>query len=126
MGFLNLSAWRSAGGRVRAERTSGVVQVPPTRYYYEQLPAFQAMVDAFFETEGRRPPTLEDLYVWVLSSERAASNDARAADLADWMCYFEIEANSLLGIVNVVADRAPVARRLLAARDTLIAGRVGG
>ncbi len=115
MGFLNLKSWKSAGGRVRAERTSGFVQAPPTRYYYEQLPTFQAMVDSYFEVRGYRPRRLEDLYLWVLETERAPVNDARAADLADWMSYFEVEANSLLAYVNVVSDRAPVAKALFAA-----------
>ena len=63
-----------------------------------------------------------DLYLWVLANEGNAADQARAADLADWLSYFEIEPNSLLGIVNVVADRTPVARRLLAARDDAQAG----
>ena len=122
MGFLNLASWRSAGGRVRAERSSGVVQIPPARYYYEQLPIFQSMVDSYCEVNGRRPASLDDLYLWVLATESNAADQARATDLADWLSYFEIEPNSLLGIVNVVADRTPVARRLLAARDDAQAG----
>jgi hypothetical protein len=117
MGFLNLKAWRSAGGRVRAERTSGLVQVPPTRYYYDQLPTFQAMVDSFGEVKGHRPPSLDVLFLWVLESEGAHDDDVRAADLADWMSYFEVESNSLLAIVNLDADRLPISRRLLTARS---------
>ena len=124
MGFLNLKAWKSAGGRVRAERTSGVVQVPPTRYYYDQLPTFQGMVDAYCEEKGHRPRSLDDLYLWVLESEDALADDARAADRADWMSYFEVESHSLLGIVNVAADRVSVARRLLATRSTAGIGTV--
>ncbi len=121
MGFLNLSSWRSAGGRVRAERSSGVVQVPPSRYYYEQLPAFQGMVDGYAELLGRRPSSVDHLYLWVLDTEGHTHDARRGLDLADWMSYFEIEPHSLLAIVNVVADRAAVARRLHAAREDAVA-----
>lgn len=84
------------------------------------------MVDSFCESTGHRPTTLEDLYVWVLEGEGATADDARVADLADWMSYFEVEPNSLLAVVNVVADRAPIARRLVAARDIAVVRGVRG
>jgi hypothetical protein len=115
MGFLNLKAWQSVGGHVRAERRSGLVQTPPTRYYYEQLPIFQTMLDTYFDVIGHRPRSIEDLYFWVLENEAKPVDNARAAELADWISCFEVDANSLLAFVNVDGDRAPVARRLYAA-----------
>ena len=117
MGFLNLKAWKSAGGRVRAERGSAEVQYQPSRYYYDQLFEFQAVIDRYFEVTGKRPPSVDDLYLWTLAQDGASADDVRAADLADWMSYFEIEPNSLLGIINVAADHEPVALRLLGVRQ---------
>lgn len=121
MGFLNLKAWKSAGGRVRAERGSTEVQYQPSRYYYDQLFEFQALIDRYFEVTGKRPPSVDDLYLWTLAQDGASADDVRAADLADWMSYFEIEPNSLLGIINVAADHEPVAIRLIGKR--LVASR---
>ena len=117
MGFLNLKSWKSAGGRVRAERGSTEVQYQPSRYYYSQLFEFQAVVDRNFEVTGNRPPSVDDLYLWTLAQDGASADDVRAADLADWMSYFDIEPNSLLGIINVAADHEPVARRLIGKRQ---------
>ena len=103
--------------RSRAERGSTEVQYQPSRYYYSQLSEFQAVVDRYFEVTGKRPPSVDDLYLWTLAQEGASADDVRAADLADWMSYFDIEPNSLLGIVNVAADHEPVARRLIGRRQ---------
>jgi hypothetical protein len=119
MGFLNLSAWRSVGGRVPAERRATVVNAQPPRYYYENLPAFQAMIDAFFEEQGRRPKDLAELYLWQLQRTGALDDDARAADLADLFSYYDIEPNSLLGMVAIYQDRAGRARQLLETRYLL-------
>lgn len=116
MGFLNLKSWKSAGGHVRAERGSAEVQYQPSRYYYSQLFEFQAVIDRYFEVTGKRPPSVDDLYLWTLTQDGAADDDVRAADLADWMSYFDIEPHSLLGIINVAADHEPVARRLIGKR----------
>ncbi len=116
MGFLNLKSWQSAGGRVRAERGSTEVQYQPSRYYYSQLFEFQAVIDRYFEVTGKRPPSMDALYLWTLEQDGASADDVRAADLADWMSYFDIEPNSLLGIVNVVADHQPTALRLIGSR----------
>ena len=89
----------------------------PSRYYYSQLSEFQAVVDRYFEVTGKRPPSVDDLYLWTLAQEGASADDVRAADLADWMSYFDIEPNSLLGIVNVAADHEPVALRLIGKRQ---------
>lgn len=117
MGFLNLKSWKSAGGQVRAERGSTEVQYQPSRYYYSQLFEFQALIDRYFEVTGKRPPSVDDLYLWTLAQDGAPADDVRAADLADWMSYFDIEPNSLLGIINVAADHEPVALRLIGKRQ---------
>jgi hypothetical protein len=78
---------------------------------------FQAVVDRYFEVTGNRPPSVDDLYLWTLAQDGASADDVRAADLADWMSYFDIEPNSLLGIINVAADHEPVARRLIGRRQ---------
>jgi len=83
------------------------------------------MVDAYCEVNGHRPISLDDLYLWVLDADDALADDARAADRADWMSYFEVEPHSLLAIVNVAADRLSVARRLLARRKAVVIGAVG-
>ena len=62
-------------------------------------------------------PSVDDLYLWTLAQDGASADDVRAADLADWMSYFDIEPNSLLGIVNVAADHEPVALRLIGKRQ---------
>jgi hypothetical protein len=116
MGFLNLSAWRSVGGRRTAERRATVVNAQPPRYYYENLTQFQTMIDAFFEEEGRRPQDVAELYLWQLQREGAIENDARAADRADLFSYYDIEPNSLLGMVAINQDHPGRARQLLETR----------
>jgi hypothetical protein len=116
MGFLNLSAWRSVGGRATAERRATVVNAQPPRYYYENLRDFQAMIDAFFEEQGRRPEDVAELYLWQLRREGTLADDARAADLADLLSYYDIEPNSLLGMVAIYQDHAGRARQLLESR----------
>ena len=118
MGFLNLSAWRSVGGRRTAERRATVVNAQPPRYYYENLRVFQAMIDAYFEDQGKRPMDVAALYLWQLSREGALENDARAADLADLFSYYDIEPNSLLGMVAIFQDRSGRAGQLLETRQT--------
>jgi hypothetical protein len=116
MGFLNLSAWRSVGGRVPAERRATACMEQSPKYYYDHIHEFQAMVDRYFETHGRRPPDLTALYLWQLEQEQALDDDARAVDLADWMSYYDIEPNSLLAMVSIDPDKPARARRLLEAR----------
>jgi len=116
MGFLNLSAWRPVGGRRTAERRATVVHAQPMRYYYENLRDFQAMIDGFFEDAGRRPKDVAELYLWQLEREGLLENDARAADLADLFSYYDIEQNSLLGMVGITQDRDRRARQLLSSR----------
>ncbi|MGH2350164.1 MAG: hypothetical protein ACRDJN_00940 [Chloroflexota bacterium] len=116
MGFLNLSAWRSVGGRRTAERRATVVNAQPPKYYYDNLRDFQRIVDAFFEANGRRPEDVAELYLWQLEQQGALENDARAADLADLFSYYDIEPNSLLGMVAIYQDRAGRARQLLETR----------
>jgi hypothetical protein len=117
MGFLNLSAWRPVGGRSTAERRATVVNAQPPRYYYEYLRELQATIDAFFEEEGRRPEDVAELYLWQLKREGALADDARAADLADLLSYYDIEPNSLLGMVAIYQDHAGRARQLLESRQ---------
>lgn len=116
MGFLNLRSWGSVGGRQEAERRSTMIQAQPARYYYENLRDFQAIVDQFFETNGRRPNDLLELYLWRLDQQKLLDDDTGAADLADWLSYYDIERNSLLGMVSVEQDRASRSRKLLDAR----------
>ncbi|HVG97939.1 MAG TPA: hypothetical protein VNK05_13620 [Chloroflexota bacterium] len=116
MGFLNLSAWRSVGGRRTAERRATVVNAQPPRYYYENLRVFQGMIDDFFEDQLRRPKDVADLYLWQLRREGALEDEARAADLADLFSYYDIEPNSLLGLVAIYQDRPGRARQLLEVR----------
>jgi len=116
MGFLNLSAWRSVGGRRLAERRATVANAQPPRYYYENLGEFQAMVDQFFEDEGRRPKDVAELYLWQLRRTGGMDDDAKAADLADLLSYYDIEPNSLLGMVAIYTDKAGRARQLLESR----------
>ena len=116
MGFLNLSAWRSIGGRRTAERRSTVVNAQPARYYYENLRDFQAMIDAFFEAHGHRPQDVADLYLWQLEREGATGNNVRANDLADLFSYYDIEPNSLLGMVAIYQDHAGRGAQLLESR----------
>ncbi len=116
MGFLNLSAWRSIGGRRTAERRATVANAQPARYYYENLRDFQAMIDAFFEAHGRRPQDVAELYLWQLEREGAMDNEARAADLADLFSYYDIEPSSLLGMVAIYQDHAGRRAQLLESR----------
>ena len=116
MGFLNLSAWRSVGGRVQAERRSTVVNAQPPKYYYDNLRDFQAMIDRYFEENAERPRDVAELYLWVLDQEGALDNDVRAADLADLLSYYDIEPNSLLAMVAVNQDHAGRTQELLEMR----------
>ncbi len=116
MGFLNLSAWRPVGGRRIAERRATVVQSQPPRFYYDHLRDFQAVIDRYFETHGHRPKDVAELYLWQLESEGAMDDDQRTRDLADLFSYYDIEQNSLLGMVAVFPDRAGRAQELLDAR----------
>ncbi len=43
-------------------------------------------------------------------------DDRRAADLADLISYYDLEPNSLLGMVSIDQDKAARARKLLEAR----------
>lgn len=116
MGFLNISAWRSVGGRVLAERRSTVVNAQPPKYYYDNLRDFQAMIDRYFEERGERPQDVAQLYLWLLESEGAMDDDARALDLADLLSYYDIEPNSLLAMVSVSQDHAGRTQQLLDVR----------
>ena len=116
MGFLNISAWRSVGGRVPAERRSTVVNAQPPKYYYDNLRDFQAMIDRYFEETGERPQDVAQLYLWLLESQGALDDDARALDLADLLSYYDIEPNSLLAMVSVNQDHAGRAQQLLEVR----------
>jgi hypothetical protein len=116
MGFLNLSAWRPVGGKRVAERRARTGFAQPPRYYYDNLRDFQAMVDRFFETNGRRPTDVAELYLWQLEQEGALDDDARARELAELLCFYDIEPNSLLAMVAIRPDHAKVADALLEAR----------
>jgi hypothetical protein len=116
VGFLNLSAWRSVGGHVVAERRATVVKAQPPRFYYENLRDVQAQVDRYFEDVGRRPKDVADLYLWVLKTEGALDDETRAVDLADLFSYYDIEPNSLLAMVTVNQDRPARAAALLEVR----------
>jgi hypothetical protein len=107
MGFLNLSAWR---------RATAVLAQPP-KYYYDNIRDFQGVVDSFFEEHGRRPADLPELYLWRLEKENALADEARAVDLADLFAYYDIEPNSLLGMVSIDPDKPTRARKLLEARQ---------
>jgi len=117
MGFLNLSAWRSVGGSVPAERraTSALAQSP--KYYYDHLSDFQVMVDRYAEEEGHRPGNLAELYVWHLEQEDKLDEDERGIDLADFLAYFDIEPHSQLGMVAIDPDKTTRARKLLEVRQ---------
>ncbi|MBI3973716.1 MAG: hypothetical protein HY332_20770 [Chloroflexi bacterium] len=123
MGFLNLSAWRSVGGRSVAERRATAVQAPPPKYYYEHIHEIQGMIDRYFETHGHRPPDLTALYLWQLEQEGALGDDVRAADLADLLSYYDIEPNSLLAMVSIDPNKPARARKLLEARRLHLAKR---
>jgi hypothetical protein len=116
MGFLNISAWRSVGGRVLAERRATAAKAQPARYFYENLRDFQALVDRYFGAHGERPRDLAALYLWVLEEEGALDDDARAVDLADLFSYYDVEPHSLLGMVAVNQDHAERAQQLLEVR----------
>ncbi len=116
MGFLNLSAWRPVGGKRVAERRSRSSFAQPPRYYYENLREFQVFIDRFFEENGRRPVDVAELYLWQLDRESAAENDQRSRDLADLFSYYDIEPNSLLGMVAIRQDNGRVTNELLEAR----------
>lgn len=118
MGFLNLSAWRPIGGKRVAERRARSGFAQPPRYYYDNLREFQGFVDRYFEEHGHRPVDVAELYLWQLDQEGAFENDARAHDLADLFSYYDIEPNSLLGMVAVRTDHARLAQELLDARHT--------
>jgi hypothetical protein len=116
MGFLNLSAWRPVGGRQIAERRATVANAQPPRYYYDHLREFQEMIDRYYETHGHKPRDVAELYLWQLEQEGALDNEQRAVDLADLLSYYDIEPNSLLGLVAIYPDHAARARELLDVR----------
>ena len=116
MGFLNLSAWRSVGGAVPAERRATSVMAQSPKYYYDNFPLFQGMVDRYAEEEGHRPPDLAALYIWQLEQDQALESDDRALDLADLLAYYDIEQHSQLAMVSIDPDKATRARKLLEAR----------
>ena len=116
MGFLNLSAWRPVGGRVLAERRATVSNAQPAKYYYDNLRDFQAIVDRYAAAHGHRPKDVAALYLWQLEQEGALENEQRATDLADLFSYYDIEPNSLLGMVSIFHNHAVAARQLLEVR----------
>jgi len=120
MGFLNLSAWRPVGGSVPAERRATAALAQSPKYYYDHLADFQAMIDRYDEVEGHRPADLAELYIWQLQQEDALENDDRDLDLADWLAYYDIEQNSLLGMVSIDPDKSTRARKLLEARQLFV------
>ena len=101
MGFLNLSAWRSVGGRRTAEAPGHRGQRPAPRATTTNLDQFQTTIDAFFEEEGRRPQDVAELYLWQLQREGAIENETRGAVARDLFSYYDIEPNSLLGMVAI-------------------------
>ncbi|HEX2033485.1 MAG TPA: hypothetical protein VHS99_04805 [Chloroflexota bacterium] len=117
MGFLNLSAWRSVGGRSIAERRATVVNAQPPKYYYDHFPQFQSVIDAFYEANGRRPMDVAELYLWELDRSGQLEDEASAVDLADLFSYYDIEPNSSLGLVAIYQDHHGRARQLLEARQ---------
>jgi hypothetical protein len=121
MGFLNLSAWRPVGGRQVAERRARSGFAQPPRFYYEHLREFQGVIDRFFEANGRRPRDVAELYLWQLEQEGKLEDDDRARELAMRFCFYDIEPNSLLGLVAIRPDHPTVAADLLEARDFKIA-----
>jgi hypothetical protein len=116
MGFLNLSAWRPVGGKRVAERRSRTGFAQPPRYYYDNLRDFQAIVDRYFEVNGKRPTDVAELYLWQLEQEGTLDDDTRARELAELLCFYDIEPNSLLAMVAIRPDHAKVADALLEAR----------
>jgi hypothetical protein len=119
MGFLNLSAWRPVGGKVLAERRARTGFAQPPKYYYDNLRAFQALVDRFSEEHGRRPQDVAELYLWRLDQEGVGDDEAgdtKARELASHFCYYDIEPNSLLAMVAIRPDHDRVAAELLEAR----------
>jgi hypothetical protein len=117
MGFLNLSAWRSIGGSVPAERRATSVLAQSPKYYYDHIGDFQAIVDRYTEEEGHRPANLAELYLWQLQHEERLGDDSRGVDLADFMAYYDVEQHSQLAMVAVDPDKATRARKLLEARQ---------
>jgi len=118
MGFLNLSAWRPIGGKRVAERRARSGFAQPSRYYYDNLRDFQVLIDRYFETLGKRPTDVAELYLWHLDQEVIAEDDVRARDVADLFSYYDIEPNSLLGLVAIRTDHGRVAAELMEARRT--------
>jgi len=118
MGFLNLSAWRPIGGKRVAERRARTGFAQPSRYYYDNLRDFQVLIDRYFETLGMRPTDVAELYLWHLEQEGITQDDTRARDVADLFSYYDIEPNSLLGMVAIRTDNGRVAAELLEARRT--------
>jgi hypothetical protein len=119
MGFLNLSAWRPIGGHQVAERRARTGFAQPPRYYYDHLRDFQIIIDRYFEEHSTRPSDVAALYLWHLEQPPVPEGDAaeiRARDLADLFSYYDIEPNSLLGMVAIRPDHDRVASELLEAR----------
>jgi hypothetical protein len=117
MGFLNLSAWRPVGGRRVAERRARTGFAQPPRFYYEHLREFQSVVDRFFEENGRRPTDVAELYLWLLEQEGKLEDDERARELSMTFSFYDIEPNSLLGLVAIRPDHPKVAADLYQARQ---------
>lgn len=116
MGFLNLSAWRPVGGRQPAERRATIVFAQSPKYYYDHLGDFQAIVDTYAEANFHRPKDLLELFLWELGRRGAPEDDEKARDLADLFAYYDIEQNSLLGMVAIDPNKPMRAAKLLEAR----------
>ena len=117
MGFLNLSAWRSVGGKAQADRRATSVLAQPPKYYYDHIKEFQAIVDRYFEEHGHRPADLVELYLWQLEQGGGLEDDQRALDLADLLSYYDVEPHSLLAMVSIDPDTASRTRQLLEQRQ---------
>lgn len=115
MGFLNLSAWRPVGGKRIAERRARTGFAQPPRYYYDNLPNFQAIVDRYFEANGTRPTDVAELFLWYAEQEGVATDEERVRDIADLFSYYDIEPNSLLSLVAIRPDHARVGAELMEA-----------
>lgn len=115
MGFLNLSAWRPIGGKRLAERRARTGFAQPPRYYYDNLRDFQAIVDRFYEANGRRPEDLAELYLWHLEELGTMDDEEKASELARLFAFYDIEPNSLLAMVNIRPDHERIAAELLEA-----------